>query len=72
MKRFKTSPFTWSNPLSGYSIVLVKIPPSTPGGQDRYQLQVVRSRNSPYAKMKASSPNMRPTYVLKWFDEKPY
>ena len=27
-KRFKTSPFSWSNPLSGYNIVLVRVPNS--------------------------------------------
>ncbi|XP_059086188.1 uncharacterized protein LOC131882917 isoform X2 [Tigriopus californicus] len=37
-KRFKTSPFTWSNPLSGYNIVLVRVPNHSPQ-EDKYQLQ---------------------------------
>ena len=59
VKRHKTSPFewSWSNPLFGYKMVIVKL--NTP--EPVHQIRLVKTH--------LSSENLRDFYIMKWLEK---
>ena len=73
-KRFKTSPFAWSNPLSGYSVVMVKMDGASNAnnGDDHYQMKLVRNKEDPFYASKSGSSGedgKQNAYVVKWIPQ---
>lgn len=64
-KRFKTSPFAWTNPLSGY--ILVVIPEGPQDKAEQFQLRLVKDPHS----FHGANRNYRGEYVMKWMNKNP-
>lgn len=58
-KRFKTSPFAWSNPLSGY--MLVVIPEGPQKTAEKFQLKLVKDPTT----LIGLNKNYRDEYIMK-------
>ena len=62
-KRMKTSPFAWTNPLSGYMMVV--IPQGRKETAKKFQLRLVKD---PTSKWIEANENFRPEYIMKWLN----
>ena len=61
-KKFKTSPFAWTNPLSGYMLVVI------PDVETKsFQLRLVKDPGS----YSGANRDFREEYVMKWMDNRP-
>ena len=63
-KRFKKSPFAWTNPLSGYLLVLIRSPDA--GEAHDFQLRLVKDPGS----YSGANRDFRAEYVMKWLEDK--
>ena len=61
----KTSPFAWTNPMSGYMMVV--IPQGRKETAENFQLRLVKD---PTSKWMGGNQNFRPEYVMKWLNKK--
>ncbi len=66
-KRHKTSPFewSWSNPLFGYKIVMVKL--DNPDQDPIHQVRLVKTEHFG----RKNSENLRDFYIMKWIENHP-
>ena len=64
-KRFKTSPFAWTNPLSGY--MLVVIPEGPQKTAQHFQLKLIKDPMS-YVYIGANR-QLRQEYLIKWLNK---
>jgi len=62
VKRMKTSPFAWTNPLSGYMMVV--IPQGKKETAKNFQLRLVKDPTS----FTGANKNFRPEYIMKWLN----